>query len=332
MSNLKILIVGFGSIGKRHMKNIISKTNSEVIILTQRKDLNFLKNKKIKILHTLNECLAEKPDIGFITNETVHHIPIAMKLANAGLDLFLEKPLSNSMKSIDQLVNIVKRKKLITLMGCNLRFHECIKKIKFLIKKQTIGKIISVQVECGAYLPDWHPYEDYSKGYAARDDLGGGVVLTCIHELDYLYWFFGKIQEVFSITGQFSNLKTKADDLSAIILRFQNNIVGEVHLDYFQKPEIRSCKIIGTKGIIYWDSLKNEVEVYNMKTEKWNTKLKIKNYKKNDMYEKELNHFINCVKKKEKPINDLSQGTYLLKVALGIIKSSKSKKIVNIKD
>ena len=328
---MKILIVGFGSIGKRHLKNIISKTNSEIIILTQRNDLGYLKKDNIKVFNTLKECLQEKPDIGFITNETVQHVPIAIKLANAGLDIFLEKPLSNSMISVNKLLSIVNRKKLVTLMGCNLRFHDGIKKIKSLIEKQTIGKIISVKVECGTYLPDWHPYENYSKGYAARDDLGGGVVLTCIHELDYLYWFFGKIKEVFSITGKFSDLKIKTTDLSAIILRFENNIIGEVHLDYFQKPEIRSCKIIGTKGTIYWDSLKNEVEVFNFKTQKWHTKLKIKNYKKNDMYERELKHFINCVNKEEKPINDVSQGSYLLKVALGIIKSSKLKKAIIIK-
>lgn len=325
------MIIGFGSIGKRHLKNIISKTNSEIIILTQRNDLGYLKKDNIKVFNTLKECLQEKPDIGFITNETVQHVPIAIKLANAGLDIFLEKPLSNSMISVNKLLSIVNRKKLVTLMGCNLRFHDGIKKIKSLIEKQTIGKIISVKVECGTYLPDWHPYEDYSKGYAARDDLGGGVVLTCIHELDYLYWFFGKIKEVFSITGKFSDLKIKTTDLSAIILRFENNIIGEVHLDYFQKPEIRSCKIIGTKGTIYWDSLKNEVEVFNLKTQKWHTKLKIKNYKKNDMYERELKHFINCVNKEEKSINDISQGSYLLKVALGIIKSSKLKKAIIIK-
>ena len=330
-SNLKILIVGLGSIGKRHMENIISKTNSEVIILTKRKDLNSLKKKNIKIFNTLEKCLAEKPDIGFITNETAYHVPIAIKLAKAGLDLFLEKPLSNSMKSVDQLLNIVKRKRLITLMGCNLRFHSCIKKIKLLLEKEAIGKVISVKVECGAYLPDWHPDEDYSKGYAARDNLGGGVVLTCIHELDYLYWFFGKIKEVFSITGKFSDLKIKTHDLSAIVLRFQNNIIGEVHLDYFQKPEIRSCKIIGTNGTIYWDSQSNEVKVFNLKNQKWNTKLKIKNYKRNDMYEKELKHFFDCVNKEAKSINDISQGSYMLKIALAIIKSSKLKRIVTIK-
>ncbi len=313
------------------MENIISKTNHEIIIFSQRKDLDSLKRKNIKVFNTIEKCLFEKPDIGFITNETVHHVPIAIKLANAGMNLFLEKPLSNSMKSVEQLLTIVNKKKLVTLMGCNLRFHDCIRKIKSLLEKQAIGKIISVKVECGAYLPDWHPYEDYSKGYAARDDLGGGVVLTCIHELDYLYWFFGKIKEVFSITGKFSDLKIKTNDLSAIILRFQNNIIGEVHLDYFQKPEIRSCKIIGTKGTIYWDSLQNEVKIFSIKNNKWNTKLKIKNYKRNDMYEKELKHFFDCLTKNKKPINDVSEGSYMLKVALGIIKSSKLKKTVMIK-
>ena len=94
---------------------------------------------------------------------------------------------------------ISKRKKLITLMGCNLRFNRSIEKIKSLIEEKEVGQVISVKVECGTYLPDWHPNENYSKGYAARDDLGGGVVLTCIHELDYLYWFFGEIKEVFAL-------------------------------------------------------------------------------------------------------------------------------------
>jgi len=327
---LKFLIAGYGSIGKRHLENIMSNNNSEIIVYSKRKDLSNLTKKNIKIFNSLEKCLAEKPNIGFITNETVHHVPVSKKLANAGLDLFIEKPLSNSTKSISELVKLTKTKKLVTLMGCNLRFHECIKKIKSLIEQEKIGKIISVQVECGTYLPDWHPNEDYSKGYSARDDLGGGVVLTCIHEIDYLYWFFGEVKEVFSFTGKFSNLKIKSDDLSAIIMKFRNNVIAEIHLDYFQKPETRSCKIIGTKGTIVWNSSDNQVKLYNLKNNKWSTKLKIKNYKKNDMYKKELAHFINCIKQKKKSLNDISQGQYVLKIALGIIKSSKLKRVVNI--
>ena len=81
----------------------------------------------------------------------------------------------------------------------------CLKKIKELVEKRTLGKIISVQTECSSYLPDWHPYEDYRKGYAAREDLGGGAVLTQIHEIDYMYWFFQEVENIVSISGKFSD-------------------------------------------------------------------------------------------------------------------------------
>ena len=327
------MIVGLGSIGKRHLRNILAIENTKKleIIIYSKQTKSYLSNyKNIKIFDTLDKCLLEKPDVGFITNETVHHIPIAIKLAKVGLDLFIEKPLSNKISNVKTFSKIIKTKKLITLVGCNLRFHRCINEIKNLIDQKVIGDIISVKVECGTYLPDWHPNEDYSKSYASRDDLGGGVVLTCIHELDYLYWFFGETQEVFSMTGKYSNLKITASDLSAIILKFKNNIIAEVHLDYFQKPEARSCKLIGTKGTITWDSLSNEVKIYDFKKSKWKSKLKIKKYDKNEMYVKELEHFIQCVNKKKKTINDISQGEYVLKIALGIIKSSKLKKSITL--
>ena len=114
-------------------------------------------------------------------------------------------------------------------------------------------------------------------------------------------------------------------------MKFKNNIIAEVHLDYFQKPEVRSCKIIGTKGTIYWDSIDNEVKIYDFKKSKWVSKLKIKKYNKNEMYVKELKHFIQCVNKNEKSINDISQGEYVLRLALGITKSSKLKKSIMIK-
>lgn len=325
---MKILIVGYGSIGKRHLKNLQKVTAHQIIILTKRKDLNALKNKKIKIFDSLNDCIIEKPDIAFITNETAYHIPIAIKLAKSGIHIFFEKPLSNSIKNVKKLETIVKKKKLITQMGCNLRFNESIKKIKLLIQEKTIGKIFSVKVECGTYLPDWHPYEDYKKGYAARDDLGGGVVLTCIHEIDYLYWFFGNVKEVFALAGKYSNLKIKADDLATIILKFKNNIIGEVHLDYFQRPDIRSCKIIGEKGTIYWNSIDNEVKLYNVNEKKWIKKYGTKKYDKNQEYVDEIIHFLDCVNKHKKSSNDLKQGIETLQIALSIIKSSKQKKMV----
>ena len=119
----KILVVGYGSIGKRHVNNLLSYSDAKIIICTKQKDIGFLKRKGIKIYNSLDRCLEEKPDIGFVINETSYHILTAIKLAKSGLDLFLEKPLSDSMKDVKTLSSIVKRKRLITQMGCHLRFH-----------------------------------------------------------------------------------------------------------------------------------------------------------------------------------------------------------------
>ena len=267
----KVLIAGYGSIGKRHIENFLQFKDIQLTVYTKRNDLQLLKKEGINVSSSLTECLKEKQDIGVVTNETSLHIPIAIKLAKEGLDLFLEKPLSNSLKGVEKLHAIAKKKKLITQMGCNLRFHPCIKKIKSLIEQKKIGKIISVQVQNCSYLPDFHPSEDYRKSYAARKDLGGGVILTQIHEIDYMYWFFQEVQNVVSMSGKFSALDVTAEDYMSSLLQFKNKIIGELHMDYFQRPSFRSCKIRGTKGEIYWNSDNNCVNIFNMNKQKWET-------------------------------------------------------------
>ena len=301
-----------------------------ILVCTNRKYDSFLKNKKCKIFNSLDDCIKEKPDIAFITNITNLHVKTAIKLVNANIHIFIEKPLSNSTKDIKLLLDIVKKRKIITMMGCVLRFNPGIKKIKKIISENKIGNVISVHAENGSFLPDWHSYEDYKKSYASRNDLGGGVVLTNIHELDYLYWIFGNIQEVFSITGKFSELKIDVEDLSSILLHFRSNVVAEIHLDYFQKPSVRSCKVVGTHGTIYWDSNKNSILLYDVNKKKWVEKMTLKNYDINEMYLDEIKHFLRCVKKNEKSINPIEEGVKILNVAIGIKKSSKLKKMVMI--
>ncbi len=329
----KILVVGYGSIGRRHVDNFLEFKDIQLIVYTKRNDLQLLKKKGIKVSNSLTECLKENPDIGVIANETSLHTPIAIKLAKEGLDLFLEKPLSNSLKDIEKLRAIVKKNKLITQMGCNLRFHPCIKKIKNLIEQQKIGKIISAQVQCCSYLPDYHRWEDYRKSYAARKDLGGGVILTQIHEIDYMYWFFQEVENVISMSGKFSDLDVTAEDYAPSLLKFKNKIIGELHLDYFQRPEFRSCKIRGTKGEIYWDSVDNCVDVFNMNKKRWETKFDSgfsNNLDTYSSYVEELKHFLKCVKRRKETINDLEQGVTTLKIALAIKKASKLMKSVSV--
>lgn len=344
----KILVVGLGSIGLRHVRNISRYfPEDEIIIFSKRKSIpkKIKNNKNIIISNSINKCLENNPNIGFITNESAFHVPTSTKLARKGMDLFVEKPISNSTKGIEILQKYIKKNKLITQMGCNFRFFPPIKKIKQLVDSNAIGRIISVQVENNSYLPDYHPLEDYRKGYAAREDLGGGAVLTQIHEIDYLYWLFGDVKKVSSFTGKFSDLDVTADDMSTSLLEFKNGIIGQVHISYFQRPYFRSCKIKGTKGIIEWESIENNVNIFNMRTKKWKKVIINNNYKLvtggittgitderlNQMYVEEIKHFMNCVKKRKKTINDLTQGEKTLRIALAMKESSKKGKIIIIK-
>ena len=327
---MKILVVGYGSIGKRHVTNLLQNTKAEIIICTKRKDIKF-SNRNVKVVNSLNKGLKEKPTIGFITNETAYHIPTAIKLAKAGLDLFIEKPLSNSTKGIKTLQRITKEKKLIVQMGFHMRFHKCIIKIHELLEKKKVGKVISGQVENGSYLPDWHPYEDYRKGYAAKNSLGGGIVLTQIHEIDYLYWFFGNPKTIYSVTGKFSDLETPVDDYSSSIMKFKKNITTEMHLDFFSGYEYKRCKIKGTKGIIFWNSVYNEVKFFDAKKKSWKIILKLKKFERNDMYVDEIKYFLKCAKNRKKPMNSLDEGIDTMKIALNIIKSGKTKKAIDVK-
>ena len=328
---MKTLVVGYGSIGKRHVKNLMGFNQTQVSVCSKNKEVLQLGKKGIKIFTTIEQALKEKHDVAVICNETSLHVKTAIKFANKGCHIFLEKPISNSLKDIPPLIKIIKNKKLITMIGCNMRFHSGIKLMRQLIDKKEIGEIISVYAENGSFMPDWHPWENYRISYASSMRLGGGVVLTQIHEIDYLYWFFGKVFEVYGLTGKLSDLEIDVEDYAVCLLKFKNKIIAEIHLDYFQKPSVRNCKIIGKKGQIRWNWENNHVQIFKNKDKKWVTKNFEKKFDKNKMYVDELEYFFNCVKRKKTPMNSIIDGLEPQKIALAIKESSKCGKKIRIK-
>ena len=133
------------------------------------------------------------------------------------------------------------------------------------------------------------------------------------------------------MTGKYSDLKISADDLSVAIIKFKNNVIAELHLDYFQKSEFRSCKVIGTKGTAYWDSEANTVMLYDNKKNKWIKVLEESIHDRNSMFKEELVHFLNCVRKRKTTINPLEiDGIKTLKIGLAITESSKTKKVIRL--
>lgn len=310
---MKILICGLGSIGKRHAKNLVHLKRHDLIFFRERNlELTDKKLKTKKVFYSLNEALKEKPNIAFICNTTEKHVDTAITCAKKGCHLFIEKPLSNSLKKITKLEQIAQKKKIKVMIGYNMRFHPLMLKMKKFLEKDYLGKVYNVQSEWSEYLPDWHPWEDYRYTYPARKEMGGGCSLTLSHELDSLYWLFGKLKKIHNFKI-YKYLKTNVDTSSDFLINFENNVIGYSHIDFLGKPHIRKLFISGTKRKIYFDYYKNQIKIFERKGLIKLIKIK---FKKNDMYLNEIDYFLKCIKRNKNPIPNISDGKYILEKIL----------------
>ena len=307
---MKILICGLGSIGKRHAKNLMDVGEKNLIFFRERNlKLEDKELRKIKNYNNLDAALMEKPKLTFICNTTSKHIKTAIKCAEIGSHLFIEKPLSNNFKKFEVLERLVKKNFLSVMIGYNMRFHPLMKMIKQIVINRELGNIYNVKSEWSEYLPDWHPREDYRKTYAARKEMGGGCSLTLSHELDSLYWLFGGIKKIFNIKT-YKHLYVNVDTVSDFLIYFNNNIVGYSHIDFLKKPYERNLEISGTKKKLFFNYYKNEIKIVDRFGKIIKKKIK---FEKNEMYKREIKYLLNCIKKKIKPKPDLKDSKYILK-------------------
>lgn len=333
---MKILIIGLGSAGQRHMRNLKRILGDEVEFIAYRvRKLNRLFDDNLNVVEgqsvgeayhireydDLEKALDEQPDAAFISNPNSMHISCAIQVAKRGIDIFLEKPVSNNMDGIAELKQLVDEKKLIVYVGYQMRLHPCIAKLKQDIENDRIGKIVSVDCQMGELLTRMHKYEDYRCMNESRKVTGGGVVLCQIHELDYLYWVFGMPTEVFSIGGKYSDLEIEVEDGVTTLCKYKKDgyvfpIV--IHQDFLQTPPVRRCKIIGTEGQIELDLLENQYTLYTREAVR---EERFVNFTRNDMFTEEVKCFLDYVKTRKQETLTLEDGLGSLKIALAIKES-----------
>jgi predicted dehydrogenase len=323
----KFLIVGFGSIGKRHCDNLKQIGGVEVAVLTRR----HIDLPGVTLFISQEDALRQEYDAVLVTNETSSHIPTAIAFAEKGCHLFIEKPLSHSLKDSDRLANLVSRRNLKVMIGCNLRFHPAVSSGKEFIQKDKIGRIVSAQIQAGQYLPDWHPARDYRQSYSARRDKGGGVILDLIHELDYAYWFFGGASMVFAFSGKRGDLQIETEDTAEILLEFKNGVWCQVHLDYLRRRPARSFTLVGTGGVVEGDIINNKVRVFEAGSNKWEAGQTGNDDNLNATYIAELRHFIDYINGRvPQPLTGLEDGVSVLKIALAARESARTGKAVRL--
>jgi predicted dehydrogenase len=274
----------------------------------------------------LSQALEQHPEVVFVTNPTALHLPTAIEAAEHGCHLFIEKPLSHSLHNTDTLVKLVEARQLTAMVAYNMRFHPALQKLQEMIVQRIVGTILSVRSWAGQYLPDWHPNEDYRQSYVAKADLGGGVVLTLSHEIDYLLWLFGEVEQVVAVTAQAGDLEMSTESLAEIILQFKHGPIAQIHLDCHQRVPNRGCELIGSEGTIYCDLLRSEIQVYRPEANHPET-ISVPLHDPNQTYLGELTHFFDCVQRGEQPSPSLREGIAVLKIARAAHEASATGKV-----
>lgn len=321
----RVLIVGFGSIGRRHAQNLQTLGGRELSVC----DTDHLRRVEAHQMvgpatfERLEAALDHGPAVVFVCTPPSSHVPIALEAARRGCHLFIEKPLTHDLTAETiTLLDEVRRRRLVALVGCNMRFHPGLRTVKSLVDAGSIGRVVAARVEVGQYLPDWHPWEDYRQMYSARRDLGGGVLLDAVHEIDYIRWILGEVEAVVCIAGKLSHLEIETEDTAALLLRFVSGAIGEVHMDYVQRAYSRTCHIIGEEGTIRWDYSAGEVRWYSAATDAWRVFANPAGWEPNQMYLDEVRHLFDCLAGEAYPEQDIHNAAIVVRIALAARRSA----------
>jgi predicted dehydrogenase len=328
---MKFLIAGFGSIGRRHFRNLQELGHKEIVLLRSgRSTLPTEELQDFSVEQDMDAALAHRPDGMIIATPTASHLDLAIPAAAAGVHLLIEKPISHSLERVRELEAAAKKGGSKILIGFQYRFHPGLIQMKAAINSGAIGKPIQARVHWGEYLPDWHPWEDYKQSYSAQGDLGGGVTLTLSHPFDYLHWLIGKVKTVSTMVGENRVLDIEVDEQSQSLLRFKNGALASVQLDYLQRPAAHWIEIQCEQGYLVCDFQTNYFKMFNNVEGKLKEFPPDKNFDRNNLFLSQTGHFIDVIEGIAEPNCTLEDGTHALEIALAALNSAEQKKLVNL--
>jgi predicted dehydrogenase len=331
-SQFSVLVVGAGSIGRRHASNLrqlgvqsLAASDSDPVRLQQIED-----ELEVEGFADLESALRSlRPDIVFICTPPVFHIAQALPALRSGADVFIEKPLSQSMECVAELRTEALKSNRVVQVGYNLRFHPGIQMLKRLVEEGVAGSIMWARAEVAQYLPDWRPSQDYWQSYTARRELGGGIILDASHEIDYMLWLMGSPRELTCMAGRVSGLDVDVEDCATILMRMRSGAQADIHMDFAQRTVARSCVLAGDRARLEWDYAWNQVRILRRESP-----LEVIDYdfEANQMYVAEVEDFFSSVQQRLTTNKSLAESELTLSVALAALSSASERKWVSFEE
>lgn len=310
----KILIVGVGSIGLRHFRNLLSLGYWNIAVCDKDKNKLKVASKLLRGVGLYTDVVQalgrERPSIVFICTPTHLHVPLARLALQYNADLFIEKPLSHSLKGIDGLIRQVGNRRRIVMVACNWRFRRAWQKLLSVIRTHRYGKTIFARVALGYYLPSARPHTNYKKIYVAKKR-GGGVILDSgCHVADYLVELFGKIRQGAVLAGRLHSLKIQSEEAAHLLFEHQNGVTSAVTLDYLSPKPRHLVEVMTESGLLTLDMRKDFLTLEDGTEKKtiYRGRGTI-----NQLFVDEIEHFLNCVANRKKPTQGLGGAREVLK-------------------
>jgi predicted dehydrogenase len=291
---MRVVVFGCGSIGSRHAKNIAQLGGHSICLYDPDISSAQTLSSEIdaEVAQTVDEALSNSPDAVLVCTPPNTHVEIARRALESGAHCFVEKPLATDYEQSLEITELAEQRGLTLMVGFNLRFHPGLIKVQQLVTSGTLGRIMMLSAEYGQYLPDWRPNADYRQNYIASGESGGGIVREESHEIDYVQWLGGAVDDVYVAAGKLSDLDITAEDSALMVLRLASGALAEVHVDCAQQGYSRRCKVIGTEGSAEWvyetgvtltkGPNESDVESFAISPDP------------NQMYIDEISHFLAC--------------------------------------
>lgn len=302
---MKVLIIGLGSIAKKHIA-VLQEIDSTVEFVALRSSGNCEVFEYIRNIYDWDAISQESPDFILISNPTSLHFETLQKLKSYSIPLFIEKPLFSEIGAVqDKLVQEITNEGIPTYVACNLRFLDSIREIRNIITNERVNEI---NVYCGSYLPNWRPEVDFRTVYSANKEMGGGVHIDLIHELDYVYWLFGTPKDTQSFFRNNSSLEISAFDYANYLWEY-NYFCVSIILNYYRRQPKRNLEIVCEAATYNVDLRQNSIMC--------NDELLFKSSQSiSDTYKEQMLFFIHNIVKGKETFNTIKDAYNVLKLCL----------------
>lgn len=293
---MKVVVIGYGSIGKRHVDNLIALGINEIVLCRSTLKGN---NNNLKEINRLEDIISINPGFVIVSNPTSKHFEVLEFLIKNQFNILCEKPLVHKPEQLLFLKELLNDYKGIARVVFNLRFHPCIQKTREIIKTNKLGRIHFARFFVGQYLPDWRPNTNHLESYSASKEMGGGVVLDLVHEIDIAEYLFGSPDGVInSLVDRVSKVTVDSPDVAEVLYKSEDKVVINIHMDYLYRGYARHFLICGSNFNLKCDLFENTIQISGDKNEIIET-FKFSDFERNDMYYGVLEDFIEVIKNKK---------------------------------